>query len=58
MLIALLVICMAAQTFLQVDWALLAGAGLGFLLTYLLERRTDAALHRGELPARSADPAR
>lgn len=58
LLIALLVVCIAAQALLQVDWALVAGAGVGFLLTYALECRTDAALRRGELPPRNADLSR
>lgn len=49
-LIGLLVLCMAAQVLLDLPWAILAGAGAGFVLTYVLEHRTDARLRRGELP--------
>ncbi|WP_256837841.1 hypothetical protein [Ornithinimicrobium faecis] len=51
-LIGLLVACMAIQSLLDVPWAFLAGAGAGFVLTYVLEMRTDTGLRRGELPAR------
>lgn len=56
-LIGLLVLCMAIQALLDIPWAFLAGAGAGFVLTYVLEQRADARLRRGELPPHRAESA-
>lgn len=49
-LIALLVGCVCLQTFGDVDLAPLAGAAVGFVFTYLYERRIDRRLARGQFP--------
>ncbi|MFS0705715.1 hypothetical protein AB6N23_14470 [Cellulomonas sp. 179-A 9B4 NHS] len=50
-LIALLAVCWTLQAAAGLPWALLVGAALAFVGTYLYEVRVDRGLRRGRFPA-------
>ena len=50
-LVGLLLLCVSVQAFADVEFAPIAGAGVGFAVAYFYERRTDQRLARGQFPA-------
>ena len=53
-MVGLLVLCVSLQAFADVEFAPIAGAGVGFAVAYLYEQRTDRRLARGQFPADGA----